>query len=251
MFRPLKPYQIIVDVVLAGLFAVTAASLELRMGGPGEAPVLGTALVTVMFASALAVRRLSPGIALGLAWLGAIAQMSFGRSPGPVDIAIFAVLYVTAAYGSRLVFWSGFASAIVGATVITLYIFLGRAAGAQWDLSTVTTAAAVLIAALFALLLAWTVGALVRTGIRARETRAAQRRAEDEKVAEQERVRIARDMHDVVAHSLAVVIAQADGARYAAASDPAAAIRRARHDLVDRTIGARGCATAAHAAAAQ
>ncbi len=31
-------------------------------------------------------------------------------------------------------------------------------------------------------------------------------------------------MHDVVAHSLAVVIAQSDGARYAAASDPGAAV---------------------------
>jgi len=39
-------------------------------------------------------------------------------------------------------------------------------------------------------------------------------------VVEQERTRIARDMHDVVAHSLAVVIAQADGARYARHSDP-------------------------------
>jgi signal transduction histidine kinase len=133
------------------------------------------------------------------------------------------VLYATAAYGSRLVFWSGFASAIVGAGVITLYLFAGPYARPQWDLSTITTAAAVLIAALFALLLAWTAGALVRTRIRARENRDAQRRAEDEWVAEQERTRIARDMHDVVAHSLAVVIAQADGARYASAADPAAA----------------------------
>lgn len=39
--------------------------------------------------------------------------------------------------------------------------------------------------------------------------------------AEQERNRVAREVHDVVAHSLAVVIAQADGARYAAAKDPA------------------------------
>lgn len=37
-----------------------------------------------------------------------------------------------------------------------------------------------------------------------------------------ERSRIAREMHDVVAHSLAVMIAQADGGRYVAASDPAA-----------------------------
>ena len=56
----------------------------------------------------------------------------------------------------------------------------------------------------------------MRTGIRARENRAAELRAQAETVAEQERVRIARDMHDVVAHSLAVVIAQADGARYGA-----------------------------------
>ena len=64
----------------------------------------------------------------------------------------------------------------------------------------------------------------MRTAVRARANRAAQKRAEAEAAAEQERVRIARDMHDVVAHSLAVVIAQADGARYAAASaDPAAA----------------------------
>lgn len=223
MFRPLKPYQILVDVVLAGLFAAIAAPAELRFAEAGGAASLGIAAVTVVFASALAVRRLSPGLSLGLAWLGAIAQMSFGRPPGPVDIAIFAVLYVTAAYGSRLVFWSGFASAIVGAGVITLYLFAGPYARPQWDLSTITTAAAVLIAALFALLLAWTAGALVRTGIRARENRDAQRRAEDERVAEQERGRIARDMHDVVAHSLAVVIAQADGARYASAADPAAA----------------------------
>jgi signal transduction histidine kinase len=38
-----------------------------------------------------------------------------------------------------------------------------------------------------------------------------------------ERARIAREMHDVVAHSLSVVIAQADGGRYAAEHDPGAA----------------------------
>ncbi|HMO10068.1 MAG TPA: histidine kinase [Actinotalea sp.] len=40
-----------------------------------------------------------------------------------------------------------------------------------------------------------------------------------------ERSRIAREMHDIVAHSLSVVISQADGGRYAASADPEAAVR--------------------------
>lgn len=38
-----------------------------------------------------------------------------------------------------------------------------------------------------------------------------------------ERARIARDMHDMVAHTLSIIIVQSDGGRYAAAHDPALA----------------------------
>ncbi|KQW47137.1 hypothetical protein ASC77_18355 [Nocardioides sp. Root1257] len=41
--------------------------------------------------------------------------------------------------------------------------------------------------------------------------------------ASAERTRIAREMHDVVAHGLSMIVVQADGARYAAAQDPALA----------------------------
>ena len=51
-----------------------------------------------------------------------------------------------------------------------------------------------------------------------------ERESETRLAADAERMRIAREMHDVSAHSLSVVIAQADGGRYAAKSDPAVAV---------------------------
>ena len=231
MFRPLERYQIVVDVVVAAVFFAIAVPVEIMAGETGRvtflaAPASLTAGVgiAVIFSAALAIRRWSPPLALAFAWAGAVVQMSLGRPPTVADIAIFGVLYATAAYGTRRVYWAGFASALTGALVITAYLFLGPTfAGGGLSLQTLPLAVAVLVAAAFALLLAWTVGALVRATLRASANREAQERAEAEAATEQERVRIARDMHDVVAHSLAVVIAQADGARYAAAADPAAA----------------------------
>ena len=220
MFRPLRPHQIALDLSLAGVFAALALSFELSAGGGSITSYLPVTVVALIFTTALAIRRLQPGLALGVAWLAAILQMLFLLQPGPVDVVVFAVLYTSAAYGSRLVFWWGFASAIGGAVVITVYVF---GVLASTGVESLPLAVVVLVAALFALLLSWVTGALVRTAIRGRETRRAQEVAEGQAAAEQERVRIARDMHDVVAHSLTVVIAQADGARYAAASDPAAA----------------------------
>jgi signal transduction histidine kinase len=215
VLRPLKPYQLVVDLVVAVLFALVIIPVEAVSGVGmfgGSWAASGAGLV---FAAALAVRRLSPGGSLAIAWAGAALQMALLLGPRPSDVAIFAVLYATAAYGSRVVYWVGFGSAIGGAVVITVYLFVVINGV---TLATLPTAIAVMIAALFALLLSWTAGALVRTAMRARETRLAQQRAEADAAAEQERVRIARDMHDVVAHSLAVVIAQADGARYALAA---------------------------------
>jgi signal transduction histidine kinase len=225
VFRKLQPYQLIIDVSVAGVFGVIALWSELS--GLYDAVTLPESVITCLLMTiALALRRLSPGLALGVAWFGAIAQMALGRPPIVADLAIFAVLYTTAAYGSRFVFWAGFSSSILGAVVITCYLFVVPGfAGGRLSVVNLPVALVVLVAAGFALLLAWTVGALVRTAIRARDTRRLQEQAEADTATEQERVRIARDMHDVVAHSLAVVIAQADGARYAAASDPQASMQ--------------------------
>jgi signal transduction histidine kinase len=218
--RPLLRYQLVVDLVAAGLFGLIATVLELQPGDIGGN--LGAVLFVALLAAAFAFRRLHPGVGLALAWAGAIAQMAFLRSPTPTDVVIFAVLYGTAAYGSRRVFWAGLASSVGGAVVVTVYLIV-RGGAEVYHPQDAFAVLAVLLSSGFAFLLSWVTGALVRTAARASANARAQRAAEEATVAEQERVRIARDMHDVVAHSLAVVIAQADGARYAAAQDPAAA----------------------------
>ncbi len=60
------------------------------------------------------------------------------------------------------------------------------------------------------------VDALLERGERI--VREAEQRAE--LAASAERSRIAREMHDIVAHGLSVIVVQADGARYAAEADP-------------------------------
>ena len=50
------------------------------------------------------------------------------------------------------------------------------------------------------------------------------REAEVDLIVEQERTRIARDLHDVLAHSLAVIAAQADGTRYLSKDQPRAVL---------------------------
>jgi len=54
-------------------------------------------ILMVIFSGALALRRLSPGLALSGAWLDAILQMAFAlKAPQPFDLAVLAILFVTA-----------------------------------------------------------------------------------------------------------------------------------------------------------
>ncbi len=232
VFRPLKPYQLAVDVTIAGLLFIIAVFADVSAGWVLWASSSGTVAwqilpVVVIFSAGLALRRASPALALAAVWAGALVQMALGLSPLLVNVAIFGVLYAAAAYGARLVMWLAFASGVLGAALISLYLIVPPLLRGGWSITDalgqyLVAGLAVWVAATFALLLSWTVGALVRTALRARANREAQMRAQDEAIAEQQRTTIARDMHDVVAHSLAVIIAQADGARYAAATDPEA-----------------------------
>jgi signal transduction histidine kinase len=226
LVRRLTARQLLTDVAIAGAFALGCA-----VAGGETRPWI---LVTVGFTIAVAVRRMSPAVALAVAWLAAIVQMTSGLGVQFGDVGVLIVLYATAAYGDRLVRWSGLVSAGVGAVVAALYLSVSSALQTGYFnlVSSRIAALALQFAFLFVvsatvLGLSWVLGLLMRTWRTAIASRRAQTEAEVERlraqedvVVEQERTRIARDMHDVVAHSLAVVIAQADGARYARATDP-------------------------------
>lgn len=222
---------LIVDGILAALFFAVCVLYAFVGGWPDV-------IVVTLFSAALAIRRVSPGAALVVAWVAACAQMLMLRELQPADAAVFAIVYSTAAHGSKAVRWWGLGSAGAGAVLASAYLTLvmpqvnGTAVTPPGDAVGLLMWSGLLFgAALTGLVLAWTIGLLAKTvraareqGRRAELDRREREHAEYRYVVEQERSRIARDMHDVVAHSLAVVIAQADGARFAARTRPETAV---------------------------
>ncbi|WP_415973776.1 sensor histidine kinase [Rhodococcus sp. 077-4] len=230
MLRKRSISRQVLDVIYAVIFVLLLLPSTLSgVSGSAGAGVL------VGFGVALAVRRRSPRLSLALAWALAVVQMVSGVLPLSADTAIFAILYCSAAYGDSMIRRLGLVSAVGGGVIAALY--LAYVDGNPFGPSTEEgfqeprlAQFAFLLAGLWAMLgLSWALGRLAyarRTAIESAHARELaevhQARAEHEVAIEQERNRIARDMHDIVAHSLAVVIAQADGARYVRAVDPAA-----------------------------
>jgi len=91
-----------------------------------------------------------------------------------------------------------------GVAVFTYTLFISAIVATAWALGTLGRVRRAYV------------DALVERGERI--AREADQRAE--LAASAERARIAREMHDVVAHGLSVIVVQADGARYAAVADP-------------------------------
>lgn len=142
----------------------------------------------------------------------------------PSVIAVPVALYAFAAYAPR---WSSY-------TALVIAIFGATAAGFRYFASKDVGLESAVVSAVFLvvfILAVWAFGDLRRVRIQELEGLAErarllelERAQEAELAAVNERTRIAREMHDIVAHSLTVVIAQADGGRYSAAQDPQAAI---------------------------
>ncbi|WP_412160751.1 sensor histidine kinase [Curtobacterium flaccumfaciens] len=117
--------------------------------------------------------------------------------------------------------------------------WVGNSGGTRSDLVTITFAFVGVSGVAWAVGVA--IGAAWRIGLARVRVVEAQRRTEvttTELRAEQDRARIARDVHDSLAHSLAVVVSQAQGAAAIAVRDEHAA--RALQDIADVSRSALG-----------
>ncbi|UCR89438.1 sensor histidine kinase [Mycetocola spongiae] len=228
MFRPLTRVQLVSDLIIAVAFGALMVPINYHDGLPGM-------LVLLAMAAALALRRLSPGLSLIIAWLGIAVQLGSSMPAILANAAILGVLYSSGAYGEKRSKWMGLVSAIIGGLLAGYYtaFHLTRTMNGPLTVeslpSTMVLGTVAAVAAVFVLTLSWTVGLLIRTGREARAEGHQRYLAEREQFAAQqamfaleERNRIARDMHDVVAHSLAVIIAQSDGSRYVHRDNPQA-----------------------------
>jgi signal transduction histidine kinase len=143
------------------------------------------------------------------------------------------MVYALAAYGPRWAERAGLVLGLAGAGLAALRYFGGPwSDGSPYSSRLGLVELALTAGAVGVLVVAcWSMG-LVKRGRLQREAAMLERAQlleleRDQEVrlaASTERARIAREMHDVVAHSLSVVIAQADGGRYAGRTDPEAAV---------------------------
>lgn len=206
-------------LVIDGIIALGVFLFSL-LGGQS---VLVAIVQGLLFALPVGFRRVDPDIATLAVIPAFILQLFLTDTPMPGDIAAPIMLYTVAAYGRPR--WTQ-AWLIFG-------LLCGGVAGFYWTRSVydasvwpftfviITGGCAAFVAA------AWFMGSLRRSrlaGQQANEDRAAALQREQvqavQLAATTERQRIAREMHDIVAHSLSIIVVQADGARYVATEAP-------------------------------
>lgn len=213
------------DVVVAGLFGLVALPVHLT-----EGPFF--AAVAAMVVLALACRRVAPSVMLILALATATMQVVTSQVVILPSLAYGVVFYTAGNHPDRRVRWGSLAVGIVGVVLAgqVLQRGMGITAADGSGFSPylplfvgIAAAAAIVIGGWAMGFIAYQRRSVERATVAATIADLERRRILDLFDEQAERTRIARDMHDVVAHSLAVVIAQAEGARYALAARPDAA----------------------------
>ena len=212
------------DIALAGALTVAAA---VAASGAPENELITTLLVLLAGAAvaSLAVRRLYPVrvLAVVVVTTGFFALVYDAYWPFAALLAFYSV----AAHSPRRM-------ALGSGTVALVVLAVPIAHAIEWQPLT-WSKLALFAGRLAPLVAAWILGDNMRTRrayLQAVEDRAAQLEREHEanarRAAAEEQARIAREVHDVVAHNLSVIVVQATAADRVFASEPADAQRAVR-----------------------
>jgi signal transduction histidine kinase len=213
----------------AGIAVVVIGFLELNRGY--YTYTWGTVTIVVGLAAAVGLSRLAPGAALVVAWLVGATQVATGSNAMLIEVLFGVVAFGCARWGGTAVVWLSGLSIPLGAASVVLWLdpdVFYRAldvAGVKvlaeraytsndWRVPAALMAMAVLMAP-------WLAGLALRFSVRSQESRRFQVVAEAERDQAEEiaqlrdqQASLARDVHDVVGHSLAVILAQAESAQY-------------------------------------
>ncbi|SDC93434.1 Signal transduction histidine kinase [Sanguibacter gelidistatuariae] len=219
-----------VDIIMTGVllavivpFSAATGSGEFLIMSEPNGPALG--VMSFFVIAPLAVRRTHPVLSVVLVY-GAILGHQLLGVPLiiPADIFVLVALFSVTVYGPRWAHQVAITSGLFGCFLLGVFI------GVQGDMLNAIAVTTVLTGSMF--LATWAFGLVRRvsrssiTALRDRALRLEIERDQQAQIATAaERSRIAREMHDIVAHSLSVMIAQADGGRYMAAAEPEAATR--------------------------
>jgi signal transduction histidine kinase len=213
----LRERQFAVDAVAAAVVVVFTVLAPATGYGQSYTSTLVGLLLTVP----LAWRRRAPVGAAVVVVAAGLLELLIVPEFLPANVAALAMIYALAAYAPRWAGQAGLIAGLAGAVLAALRYF---------DFGDSTSLLVGVASISVAVVAAWALGNLRRARLQqlaAFEERAQllelERDQEMRLAATAERARIARELHDVVAHSLSVVIAQADGGRYAGKSDPEAA----------------------------
>ena len=204
--RMRRGHWIALDCVAGGLAAV--AEMALVGQRPGIVAVPAVLLLGVAVFVPVALRRLAPVAAFGALIILAVLLAAEGFAPGVVFLAAAYVLYLVTATSNRQTSGAALGLALIVMVLIML---------ADHRVARNSGAAGLLIPAAFALIVCWIAGYSMRQ--RRLYAQMLQEQAASSAVAE-ERLRIARELHDVVAHSMSVIAVQAGYGQYVIDSSP-------------------------------
>jgi signal transduction histidine kinase len=206
----------LVAAVTGLLVAGELTSGRLVSYDPAVAPTTEELVVSLVLVAPLAFGPRAPVAVFAAVMATCLVQLAVTEHVLVADLAPLVALYYLIVHGPGRLKPIGLGIALAGGIAMSARAsFPGVLDG--FILGTAVVTAYVLVAALLA---------DRRVATRARlAALEVERDQQAELGAARERARIARELHDVVAHSLAVMVAQADGGRYAAREDPDAASR--------------------------